>query len=312
MDYREKIEFRDGMRIDWDMPIKMDDGLMLRCDIYRPLADGKYPVIMTLGPYGKWLHFEDLYKTQWDRMCADQPACPSKSPLCTSSVSCCRQPLPGRQHPGAVQRRGRRARHRAGRDRRRRDRQRPPLPGRPLPRGVAAGHRRDHPPAAVPRPGRPDRWGRCWGQPLQLIAARSREIADADLVTLVRPVNNGSDLRVEVTIGVGAEDLTGLRVPRQGSLSGRVFTTGQPLRLAHPNDEAGFTSVSSSALDVGPVLVVPLCGSTRVHGVLSVARIRGRAPFDDRQLPLAAAFADQAALALKLADDLNANWPPCP
>ncbi|MGB6859755.1 MAG: CocE/NonD family hydrolase, partial [Pseudolabrys sp.] len=79
MDYREKIEFRDGMRIDWDMPIKMDDGLMLRCDIYRPVADGKYPVIMTLGPYGKWLHFEDLYKTQWDRMCADQPDVPTDS-----------------------------------------------------------------------------------------------------------------------------------------------------------------------------------------------------------------------------------------
>ena len=78
MDYREKIEFRDGMRIDWDMPIKMDDGLVLRCDIYRPVADGKYPVIMTLGPYGKWLHFEDLYKTQWDRMCADQPDVPTE------------------------------------------------------------------------------------------------------------------------------------------------------------------------------------------------------------------------------------------
>jgi predicted acyl esterase len=56
MDYREKSEIRDGMRIDWDMPITMDDGLVLRCDIYRPIADGKYPVIMTYGPYGKWLH----------------------------------------------------------------------------------------------------------------------------------------------------------------------------------------------------------------------------------------------------------------
>jgi uncharacterized protein len=62
MEYREKSEIRDGMRIDWDMPIKMEDGLVLRCDIYRPIADGKYPVIMTYGPYGKWLHFEDLYK----------------------------------------------------------------------------------------------------------------------------------------------------------------------------------------------------------------------------------------------------------
>src|SRR4029078_5153530 len=79
MDYREKSEIRDGMRIDWDMPITMDDGLVLRCDIYRPVADGQYPVIMTLGPYAKWLHFEDLYKSQWDRMCADQPDVPTDS-----------------------------------------------------------------------------------------------------------------------------------------------------------------------------------------------------------------------------------------
>jgi predicted acyl esterase len=79
MEYREKSEIRDGMRIDWDMPIKMDDGLVLRCDIYRPIADGKYPVIMTYGPYGKWLHFEDLYKDQWTRMCAAQPDVPTGS-----------------------------------------------------------------------------------------------------------------------------------------------------------------------------------------------------------------------------------------
>ena len=79
MDYREKSEIRDGMRIDWDMPIKMDDGLVLRCDIYRPIAEGKYPVIMTYGPYGKWLHFNDLYSDQWRRMCADQPDVPTGS-----------------------------------------------------------------------------------------------------------------------------------------------------------------------------------------------------------------------------------------
>jgi putative CocE/NonD family hydrolase len=67
------------MRIDWDMPIKMEDGVVLRCDIYRPIADGKYPVIMTYGPYGKWLLFEDLYKDQWRRMCADQPDVPTGS-----------------------------------------------------------------------------------------------------------------------------------------------------------------------------------------------------------------------------------------
>ena len=66
-------EVRDGMRIDWDVPIPVDDGLVLRADVYRPVRDGKRPVILTYGPYGKWLHFEDLYTDQWRRMVAQHP-----------------------------------------------------------------------------------------------------------------------------------------------------------------------------------------------------------------------------------------------
>ncbi len=32
-----KSEVRDGMRIDWDVPITMDDGLVLRADVFRPV-----------------------------------------------------------------------------------------------------------------------------------------------------------------------------------------------------------------------------------------------------------------------------------
>jgi predicted acyl esterase len=70
---------RDGMRIDWDMPIKMDDGVVLRCDIFRPTTEGKYPVILTMGPYGKWLHFGDLYSAQWKTMCETHPEVPTDS-----------------------------------------------------------------------------------------------------------------------------------------------------------------------------------------------------------------------------------------
>ena len=79
MDYREVTGIRDGMRIDWDMPIPTDDGIVLRCDLYRPIEDGKYPVIMTYGPYGKWLHFDDLYHDQWRRMCESHPDVPTGS-----------------------------------------------------------------------------------------------------------------------------------------------------------------------------------------------------------------------------------------
>ena len=32
-------ELRDGRRIDWDVPIEMDDGLTLRADVFRPARD---------------------------------------------------------------------------------------------------------------------------------------------------------------------------------------------------------------------------------------------------------------------------------
>ena len=68
-----KSEVRDGMRIDWDAPIEMDDGVVLRCDVYRPIADGKYPAIISYGPYAKWLHLKDGYPNQWKVMTEKHP-----------------------------------------------------------------------------------------------------------------------------------------------------------------------------------------------------------------------------------------------
>ncbi len=55
----------DGMRIDWDVPIEMDDGIVLRADVFRPIEEGRYPVIMTHGPYGKGLPFQTGYAGMW-------------------------------------------------------------------------------------------------------------------------------------------------------------------------------------------------------------------------------------------------------
>ena len=71
-----KSEVRDGMRIDWDAPIPVGDGptrLTLRADIFRPLHEGRYPVLMTMGPYAKGLAFQQGFKSSWDRMAAAHP-----------------------------------------------------------------------------------------------------------------------------------------------------------------------------------------------------------------------------------------------
>jgi len=74
-----KTETRDGMTIDWDVPIAMEDGLLLRADVFRPVADGRYPVIMTHGPYAKGLAFQITFKSMWDRMVAAHPDVPAGS-----------------------------------------------------------------------------------------------------------------------------------------------------------------------------------------------------------------------------------------
>lgn len=68
-----RSEIADGMKIDWDVPILMDDGAVLRADVYRPVALGRYPVILTYGPYAKGLSFQQGYPAQWKAMVTEHP-----------------------------------------------------------------------------------------------------------------------------------------------------------------------------------------------------------------------------------------------
>jgi uncharacterized protein len=61
------------MHIDWDTPITMEDGLVLRADVFRPAGEGKYPVILSYGPYAKGLSFQEGYKGNWARLIKAAP-----------------------------------------------------------------------------------------------------------------------------------------------------------------------------------------------------------------------------------------------
>ena len=73
MSVKTRTQVRDGMRIDWDVSIPMRDGLVLKADVYRPNKPGRFPIIMSYGPYSKGLAFQDGYKTAWDRMADHHP-----------------------------------------------------------------------------------------------------------------------------------------------------------------------------------------------------------------------------------------------
>lgn len=72
-------EIRAGMAIDWDVPIQMDDGVTLRCDVFRPIAPGQYPVLLSYGPYAKGLAFQEGYPSAWQKMVSEHPDVPHGS-----------------------------------------------------------------------------------------------------------------------------------------------------------------------------------------------------------------------------------------
>ncbi len=62
-----------GMLVEWDVGIRMDDGLVLRADVFRPAASGRVPAILSYGPYAKGLPFQEGYPDQWRRLIEGHP-----------------------------------------------------------------------------------------------------------------------------------------------------------------------------------------------------------------------------------------------
>jgi uncharacterized protein len=54
------------MIIERDIPVPMDDGLVLRADLFRPYTKEPVPVLMTLGPYAKGVKYQEQYKALWN------------------------------------------------------------------------------------------------------------------------------------------------------------------------------------------------------------------------------------------------------
>ena len=141
---------------------------------------------------------------------------------------------------------------------------------------------------------------------LSLIADRALALTAADYTFLAQPedpelpAEEVSALVVTVCAGLDSGRLGGRYIPIADSSCGTAFREAKPVRtprlrydLATDLDEA-----------FGPALVLPLRASVdAVSGVLVALRRPGGEPFAAEQVPLAASFADQAALALQLADD---------
>lgn len=137
--------------------------------------------------------------------------------------------------------------------------------------------------------------------PLQLIAARARQVAEADLAAILVPVAGEPDsLLVAAADGVGAPHLKGRLLPRSRSLAGRALAEDRDLVV----DDAMATGRVYRAGDIplGPALVVRIRGAGRGQpGVLSLSRATGARRFVPDERDMVAGFAGHAGLALELA-----------
>lgn len=123
---------------------------------------------------------------------------------------------------------------------------------------------------------------------LYVVVKSARVTAEADFAALVLPDHNG-DLVIEVTDG-GRYDAEGMRLPKEGTVSYRVYRSGQ----AECHDEGTVPTVP------GACAVVPLSIADQVRGVLIVSRKQGEPGFGD-DFEALQAFAKQAALVLEFA-----------
>jgi signal transduction histidine kinase len=136
-------------------------------------------------------------------------------------------------------------------------------------------------------------------EPLELIARRAAEDADAVVAMLLLPL--GKDrLAVDVATGPLAEQLIGKVVPSEDSLAGEAIRTGQPVVAPHPRRL--LLDLDSPPLPpIGPVIAAPLDAGDAIIGALCVARTAGSAQFTSADVDMMAGFANHAALAMALA-----------
>jgi two-component system, NarL family, sensor histidine kinase DevS len=142
--------------------------------------------------------------------------------------------------------------------------------------------------------------------PLLLIAETVKRLADADMVTLVVPAGDPGVLRVAVASGDGGAQLRGLQFTAKQSLEALAMETGHGVRVGS-DDQRSFRVEIARAVEVGPVLAVPLSGDTGPRGVLMAGRRPGRPQFTTSDLEMAEAFANHAAIAMELVDARTAQ-----
>ncbi|MBX9363170.1 GAF domain-containing sensor histidine kinase [Streptomyces sp. WAC04114] len=139
------------------------------------------------------------------------------------------------------------------------------------------------------------------GRVLHQITATVRALSGADLVTLAVPFDGGDELVIEAAEGEGAEQVHGLVLPA-ATPAAKVYHSNQRVSSSALSQEQQAGGGSAARIDLGPGFLLPLGGPEHVRGVLQVANMAGGTEFTNATMTMISGFADQAALALEIAE----------
>jgi len=133
---------------------------------------------------------------------------------------------------------------------------------------------------------------------LDLVTRGARELLEADVATLCLPAT-ASSLVVSASDGRGAERILGTSVPLEGSVSGDVMRTGEPVILTSARSDSRTREPILVAGEVETAMVVPLSLKGRTSGVLAVGRAAGNRPLTKTDFWMLESFAAQVTIALE-------------
>lgn len=135
---------------------------------------------------------------------------------------------------------------------------------------------------------------------LGFLMDRVKELADADLVCIGLVTSTGKDLIIDRASGPGEDVLAAMSFALGDTPSGEAVRTGEPVLVPDVRAlrDLGF---EEQAL-LGNAMVIPFSIGNEQSGILSLARLHGRADFGTRDLDMGMSFASHISVAIDRAE----------
>jgi GAF domain-containing protein len=136
---------------------------------------------------------------------------------------------------------------------------------------------------------------------LRSLTETARRLFGAAACSLALLTEDETELVYTTAAGVGADDVTGMRISASQGIAGWVVQSGQPIAVSDLANDSRFSRGVAEQTGYVPdaILAVPVASARRTLGVISILDRDARRPGAEQDLTLLALFANQAAIALE-------------